>query len=117
MLSCIWCRPQIKEVALVHSEGVLAGEMKHGPLALIDNALPVVVIATGDAHLAKMHIVIEQLRSRDSDLIVICHPNDAFLQSLRGPRVRLVEVSTTPRNCRLRTKPFHLCAASGMPDD
>lgn len=41
--------PQVKEVALVHSEGMLAGEMKHGPLALVDENMPIVVIATRQA--------------------------------------------------------------------
>ncbi len=36
----------MKEVALIHSEGMLAGEMKHGPLALVDKHMPIVVIAT-----------------------------------------------------------------------
>jgi len=40
---------KVKEVALMHSEGILAGEMKHGPLALVDESLPIVVIATHDA--------------------------------------------------------------------
>ncbi|XVF56389.1 hypothetical protein PTKIN_Ptkin06aG0116600 [Pterospermum kingtungense] len=40
---------KVKEVALMHSEGILAGEMKHGPLALVDENLPIVVIATRDA--------------------------------------------------------------------
>lgn len=39
---------KVKEVALMHSEGILAGEMKHGPLALVDETLPIVVIATRD---------------------------------------------------------------------
>ena len=38
----------MKEVALLHSEGILAGEMKHGPLALVDETLPLIVIATKD---------------------------------------------------------------------
>lgn len=40
---------KVKEVALMHSEGMLAGEMKHGPLALVDETLPIIVIATRDA--------------------------------------------------------------------
>lgn len=40
---------KVKEVALMHSEGMLAGEMKHGPLALVDETLPIIVIATHDA--------------------------------------------------------------------
>ena len=39
---------KVKEVSLMHSEGILAGEMKHGPLALVDENLPIVVIATRD---------------------------------------------------------------------
>jgi glucosamine--fructose-6-phosphate aminotransferase (isomerizing) len=40
---------KVKEVALMHSEGILAGEMKHGPLALVDENLPIIVVATRDA--------------------------------------------------------------------
>lgn len=40
---------KVKEVALMHSEGIIAGEMKHGPLALVDETLPIIVIATRDA--------------------------------------------------------------------
>jgi glucosamine--fructose-6-phosphate aminotransferase (isomerizing) len=40
---------KVKEVALMHSEGILAGEMKHGPLALVDETLPIIVVATRDA--------------------------------------------------------------------
>ena len=40
---------KVKEVSLMHSEGILAGEMKHGPLALVDESLPIVVIATRDS--------------------------------------------------------------------
>lgn len=40
---------KVKEVALMHSEGMLAGEMKHGPLALVDENLPIIVIATHDS--------------------------------------------------------------------
>lgn len=36
---------QVKEVALIHSEGINAGEMKHGPLALVDENLPIVVVS------------------------------------------------------------------------
>lgn len=40
---------KVKEVSLMHSEGILAGEMKHGPLALVDENLPTIVLATRDA--------------------------------------------------------------------
>lgn len=84
---------QLKEVSLIHSEGVLAGELKHGPLALIDNDLPVIIIATADTSLNKMHTVVEQLRSRNANLIVICHKTDRIIQGFRGPDCFLIEVT------------------------
>ncbi len=48
-------------MALIHSEGVLAGEMKHGTLALVDESMPILVIATRDATYRKMVSVIEQV--------------------------------------------------------
>ena len=54
--------PQVKEVALMHSEGILAGEMKHGPLALVDDKLPIVVVSTMDTMHSKMAGVIQQVR-------------------------------------------------------
>ena len=62
---------KVKEVALMHSEGILAGEMKHGPLALVDSNMPLLCIATADAHLAKMESVCEQLRARGGRLILL----------------------------------------------
>ncbi|XP_024516322.1 glutamine--fructose-6-phosphate aminotransferase [isomerizing] 2 isoform X1 [Selaginella moellendorffii] len=68
---------KVKEVALMHSEGILAGEMKHGPLALVDETLPIIVIATRDATFSKQQSVIQQLRARKGRLIVICTKGDA----------------------------------------
>jgi glucosamine--fructose-6-phosphate aminotransferase (isomerizing) len=62
---------KVKEVALMHSEGILAGEMKHGPLALVDGAMPLLCVATSDAHLPKMESVCEQLRARGGRLILL----------------------------------------------
>ncbi|ONK62803.1 uncharacterized protein A4U43_C07F8300 [Asparagus officinalis] len=63
---------KVKEVALMHSEGMLAGEMKHGPLALVDETLPIIVIATHDACFSKQQSVIQQLHARKGRLIVMC---------------------------------------------
>ncbi|KAJ4897661.1 glutamine-fructose-6-phosphate transaminase (isomerizing)s [Raphanus sativus] len=64
---------KVKEVSLMHSEGILAGEMKHGPLALVDENLPIAVIATRDACFSKQQSVIQQLHARkgkvDSDVL------------------------------------------------
>ncbi|KAH6757358.1 hypothetical protein C2S51_038866 [Perilla frutescens var. frutescens] len=82
---------KVKEVALMHSEGILAGEMKHGPLALVDETLPIVVIATRDACFSKQQSVIQQLHARKGRLIVMCTEGDAASVSVGGS-CRVVEV-------------------------
>lgn len=63
---------KVKEVSLMHSEGILAGEMKHGPLALVDEHLPLIVVATKDRIYKRQQNVIQQLRARRGRLIVLC---------------------------------------------
>ncbi|GLU00314.1 hypothetical protein SLE2022_176910 [Rubroshorea leprosula] len=82
---------KVKEVALMHSEGILAGEMKHGPLALVDENLPIIVIATHDACFSKQQSVIQQLHARKGRLIVICSKGDAALVCPSGS-CRVIEV-------------------------
>lgn len=82
---------KVKEVALMHSEGILAGEMKHGPLALVDENLPIVVIATRDACFSKQQSVIQQLHARKGRLIVMCTEGDAASVSVGGS-CRVIEV-------------------------
>lgn len=55
----------------MHSEGILAGEMKHGPLALVDESMPLLVIATRDSHSVKMDSVVQQLRARGGRLLLM----------------------------------------------
>ncbi|XP_068659714.1 glutamine--fructose-6-phosphate aminotransferase [isomerizing] 1-like [Aristolochia californica] len=82
---------KVKEVALMHSEGILAGEMKHGPLALVDETLPIIVIATRDACFSKQQSVIQQLHARKGRLIVMCTKGDAPLVLPSGS-CRVIEV-------------------------
>lgn len=82
---------KVKEVALMHSEGILAGEMKHGPLALVDENLPIVVIATRDSCFSKQQSVIQQLNARKGRLVVMCSKGDAASVSLGGS-CRVIEV-------------------------
>ncbi|XP_020871386.1 glutamine--fructose-6-phosphate aminotransferase [isomerizing] 2 [Arabidopsis lyrata subsp. lyrata] len=82
---------KVKEVALMHSEGILAGEMKHGPLALADENLPIAVIATRDACFSKQQSVIQQLHARKGRLIVMCSKGDAASVSSSGS-CRAIEV-------------------------
>ncbi|MFS7988215.1 putative sugar isomerase (SIS) [Helianthus anomalus] len=81
---------KVKEVALMHSEGILAGEMKHGPLALVDENLPIVVIATRDQCFSKQQSVIQQLKARKGRLIVMCTEGDA--EAVCGGSCPVIEV-------------------------
>ncbi|XP_078435821.1 putative glucosamine-fructose-6-phosphate aminotransferase [Wolffia australiana] len=82
---------KVKEVSLMHSEGMLAGEMKHGPLALVDENMPIIVIATRDTCFSKQQSVIQQLRARKGRLIVMCSEGDGVLFGF-GESCRVIEV-------------------------
>jgi glucosamine--fructose-6-phosphate aminotransferase (isomerizing) len=67
---------KLKEISYIHAEGYAAGEMKHGPIALIDENMPVVVIATkGELH-DKLVSNLEQVRARDGQVIAIVSNGD-----------------------------------------
>jgi glucosamine--fructose-6-phosphate aminotransferase (isomerizing) len=67
---------KLKEISYIHAEGYAAGEMKHGPIALIDENMPVVVIATkGELH-DKLVSNLEQVRARDGQVIAIASNGD-----------------------------------------
>uniref|UniRef100_A0A383VJC3 glutamine--fructose-6-phosphate transaminase (isomerizing) n=1 Tax=Tetradesmus obliquus TaxID=3088 RepID=A0A383VJC3_TETOB len=102
-----------KEVALIHSEGILAGEMKHGPLALVDEHLPIVVVATRDSMYNKMESVIQQLLARSARLIILCTAGDATMQEYaKRSDCQLIEVPGTvePLQPILNIVPLQLLA-------
>lgn len=67
---------KIKEISYMHSEGVLAGELKHGVLALVDDKLPIIAFATRDSLFPKVMSAIEQVTARDGRPIVICNSRE-----------------------------------------
>ena len=67
---------KLKEVSYVHAEGYPAGEMKHGPIALIDQSMPVVAIAVRDGLHDKMLANIEQVKARDGVIIALATEGD-----------------------------------------
>lgn len=72
---------KMNEVALIHSEGILAGEMKHGPLALVEENMPIIVIATADAVYEKMKSVVQQLLARSARLVIVCNAGDQYMRA------------------------------------
>jgi glutamine---fructose-6-phosphate transaminase (isomerizing) len=67
---------KLKEISYIHAEGYAGGEMKHGPIALIADGLPVVALAPRDSSYERMLGNMEEVRARDGVLIAICHPGD-----------------------------------------
>lgn len=67
---------KIKEISYMHSEGVLAGELKHGVLALVDENLPIIAFGTRDSLFPKVVSSIEQVTARKGRPIIICNKND-----------------------------------------
>jgi glutamine---fructose-6-phosphate transaminase (isomerizing) len=72
---------KLKEISYIHAEGYAGGEMKHGPIALITEGLPVVALAPRDGAYERMLGNIEEVRARDGLVIAVAHPGDRALAS------------------------------------
>ncbi len=66
---------KLKEISYIHAEGYPAGELKHGPLALVDNNMPVVSVAPNDALLEKLKSNLQEVRARGGELYVFADAN------------------------------------------
>ncbi len=72
---------KLKEISYIHAEGYPAGEMKHGPIALIDPDMPTLVIAPRDSVYDKMVSQVEQVKARGGLVLAIAHAGDDFLRA------------------------------------
>jgi glucosamine--fructose-6-phosphate aminotransferase (isomerizing) len=72
---------KLKELSYVHAEGYPAGEMKHGPIALIEDGFPVIALAPRDASYDRMMSNLEEVRARDGRVIAIGHEGDRELRA------------------------------------
>lgn len=82
---------KLKEISYIHAEAYAAGELKHGPLALVDNEMPVVAIAPNDALLEKLKSNLQEVRARGGELYVFADA-DSHIQESEGLHViRLAE--------------------------
>jgi glutamine---fructose-6-phosphate transaminase (isomerizing) len=88
---------KLKEISYIHAEGYPAGEMKHGPIALIDEQMPVVALATHDHVFEKMQGNIQEAKARGGSIIAITTEGDTTLRELLGEDDCLVEVPATHR--------------------
>ena len=67
---------KLKEISYIHAEGYAAGEMKHGPIALIDDRMPVVVLTPRDSAYDRMAANVEEVRARGGRVVAICDRGD-----------------------------------------
>jgi len=72
---------KLKEISYIHAEGYPAGEMKHGPIALIDENLPIVAVATHTPVYDKVISNLQEVKARDGKLIVICDQGDEAMKA------------------------------------
>ena len=84
---------KLKEISYIHAEGYPAAEMKHGPIALIDEEMPVVVIATKNAHYEKIISNIQEVKARKGKIIAIVTEGDT---KVKGMADYTIEIPDAP---------------------
>lgn len=87
--TCLEGALKIKELTYMHSEGILAGELKHGPLALVDDNLPMILIIMKDAVYSKCTNALQQVKSRGGNPILICNE---ISEDLTGKDIKYITV-------------------------
>lgn len=80
---------KLKEISYIHAEAYPAGELKHGPLALVDEKMPVIALAPDDKLLDKIKSNLQEVRARGGELIVFA---DAAAQIASGPGIQVINM-------------------------
>eukprot|EP00761_Pharyngomonas_kirbyi_P011547 gb/GECH01011572.1/.p1 GENE.gb/GECH01011572.1/~~gb/GECH01011572.1/.p1 ORF type:complete len:694 (+),score=149.69 gb/GECH01011572.1/:1-2082(+) len=105
--SCLEGALKIKELSYIHSEGVMLGELKHGPLAMIDEDVPILLIATRDTVFAKVENAINQVLSRSGRPILLCHEGDDYVADMVEHSIPVPKTSDALQ-CILNIVPIQL---------
>jgi glucosamine--fructose-6-phosphate aminotransferase (isomerizing) len=84
---------KLKEISYIHAEGYPAGEMKHGPIALIDEDLPVVAIATGDRVFDKVCSNMQEVKARDGQVIAVTDRDAGQVADVADEVIQVPQVS------------------------
>lgn len=108
---------KLKEISYIHAEGYPAAEMKHGPIALIDTEMPVVVIATQNAMYEKIVSNIQEIKARKGRIIALVNPNDTVIRTLADDCIEIPEtleclnplIATIP----LQLLAYHIAVCKG----
>jgi glucosamine--fructose-6-phosphate aminotransferase (isomerizing) len=98
---------KLKEISYIHAEGYPAAEMKHGPIALIDENMPIFVIATNKGHYEKVVSNIQEIKSRSGKIIAVVTEGDTMVKEIADHVIEIpdTEEAFTPL---LTTIPFQL---------
>ncbi|MCC6957567.1 MAG: glutamine--fructose-6-phosphate transaminase (isomerizing) [Anaerolineales bacterium] len=112
---------KLKEISYIHAEGYPAGEMKHGPIALIDRDMPVIVIAPRDPWYEKMFSQIEQARARGGVVIGLATDDDERVRSAASHTLWLPDtpwmLSPVTAIIPLQLLAYHIAALRGLDVD
>lgn len=100
---------KLKEISYIHAEGYPAAEMKHGPIALIDEKMPVVVIAPKLGHYDKVVSNIEEIKARKGKVIAVVSKGDEFIKNLADHVFEVAETADA-LSPLLTTLPLQLLA-------
>lgn len=84
---------KLKEISYIHAEGYAAGELKHGPLALVDNEMPIVILAPHDEMLDKLKSNMEEVQARGGELFVFADENSGINEKDRQHVVHIPAVN------------------------
>ncbi len=112
---------KLKEISYIHAEAYPAGELKHGPLALVDAAMPVVVIAPNDGLLEKVKSNMQEVRARGGELFVFTDADSNFSESegvhvIRTPR-HVGVLSPIVHTIPVQMLAYHVALARGTDVD
>ncbi len=112
---------KLKEISYIHAEGYPAGEMKHGPIALIDRSMPVIVIAPRDPWYDKMFSQLEQAKSRGGTVVALATDGDELIPGVADHVLWLPETPwmLTPVTSviPLQMLAYHIAALRGLDVD
>lgn len=94
--TCLEAALKIKEVSYIHTEGIHAGELKHGPLALVDENMPVILFANRDSTAPKVHNALHQVTARGgmSNMVIVATEGDKDIACF-ADKARIVQVPQT----------------------
>ena len=108
---------KLKEISYIHAEGYPAAEMKHGPIALIDEQMPVIVIATKKGHYEKVVSNIQEIKSRKGKIIAVVTEGDEQVRDLADHVIEVPETleSLTPllTTIPLQLLSYHIAVMRG----